>query len=166
VNRLTAAAGSLLWLLIAPGVVTGLVPWWLTDWDARETGGAWVPIRIVGGVLIALGAAVLLHAFARFAIDGLGTPAPVAPTERLVVTGLYRYVRNPMYLAVVAVIVGQALLLARPVLLGYAAVVAVGSVGFVVGYEQPALHRRYGAEYDAYRAAVPAWWPRRRAWRP
>jgi protein-S-isoprenylcysteine O-methyltransferase Ste14 len=165
VNRLTAAAGSLLWLLIAPGVVTGLVPWWLTDWDAGQTGGAWVPIRIVGVVLIALGAAVLLHAFARFAIDGLGTPAPVAPTERLVVTGLYRYVRNPMYLAVVAVIVGQALLLVRPVLLGYAVVVAVGSVGFVVGYEQPTLRRRYGTEYDAYRAAVPAWWPRRHAWR-
>jgi hypothetical protein len=77
-----------------------------------------------------------------------------------VVRGLYRYVRNPMYLAVLAVIVGQALLLGRPVLLSYAAIVAAAFVAFVYGYEQPTLARRYGAEYEAYRRAVPAWWPR------
>jgi protein-S-isoprenylcysteine O-methyltransferase Ste14 len=106
-----------------------------------------------------------VHSFARFAIDGLGTPAPAAPTRHLVVTGLHRYVRNPMYLAVVAVIVGQAMLLVRAVLLGYAAVIAVVSVAFVLAYEEPTLRRQFGADYDAYRAAVPAWWPRRRAWR-
>jgi protein-S-isoprenylcysteine O-methyltransferase Ste14 len=78
------------------------------------------------------------------------------PTEHLVVRGLYRYARNPMYLAVLAVITGLALLLSRPLLLGYAAVVAAAFVAFVHGYEQPALARRYGAEYEAYRRAVPA----------
>jgi protein-S-isoprenylcysteine O-methyltransferase Ste14 len=109
---------------------------------------------------------MLLHAFARFVAEGAGTPAPVAPTERLVVGGLYRHVRNPMYVAVLTIIVGEALLLARPVLLVYAGVVAAAFAAFVAGYEEPVLAARYGAEYEAYRRAVPAWWPRRRAWRP
>ena len=106
------------------------------------------------------GAGVLIWSFAHFAVEGRGTPAPPAPTEQLVVAGPYRYVRNPMYLAVLAVIIGQALLLGRLVLLGYAAVVAAAFVAFVYGYEQPTLARRYGAEYEAYRRAVPGWWPR------
>lgn len=165
-SRLGAALGSLLWLLVAPGVVTGLIPWWLTSWDAQEVGVGWAPVRGVGIGLIVLGAAALLHAFARFVLDGLGTPAPVAPPRELVVTGVYRYVRNPMYLAILALIAGQAMLLVRPVLLGYAVLVVVASVSFVRGYEEPTLRRQFGAEYDAYRAAVPGWWPRRRAWRP
>ena len=94
------------------------------------------------------------------------TPAPIAPTERLVVGGLYRYVRNPMYLAVGATIVGQALLLGRWVLLAYAAVFGLVVAAFVRGYEEPTLHETYGEEYEAYRRAVPGWWPRRTPWRP
>jgi len=155
---LTAVAGSAAFLVIAPGVVAGLVPWRLTRW---RMGAAYpVPVRVVGAMVAAAGAAALLGAFAQFAVEGRGTPAPPVPTEHLVVRGLYRYVRNPMYLAVLAVITGQALLLSRPLLLGYAAVVAAGFVAFVHGYEQPALARRYGAEYEAYRRAVPGWWPR------
>ena len=90
----------------------------------------------------------------------------MAPTAHLVVGGLYRYVRNPMYLAVVAGVLGQAMLLAQPVLLGWAAIVTVAMVAFVKGYEEPVLAHRYGAEYRAYRAAVPGWWPRLRAWHP
>jgi protein-S-isoprenylcysteine O-methyltransferase Ste14 len=114
----------------------------------------------VGGwALLAGGAAVLLHAFARFVVEGVGTPAPVAPPERLVVGGLYRYVRNPMYLAVTATIVGQALVLGRPVLLAYAAAFGAAVAAFVHWYEEPTLRRRYGEQYEAYRRAVPAWWP-------
>jgi protein-S-isoprenylcysteine O-methyltransferase Ste14 len=100
----------------------------------------------------------------RFVIEGAGTPAPVAPTEQLVVGGIYRYVRNPMYLAVVSAIVGQALMLGQLVLLPYAAAVAVATGSFARWYEEPALRRRFGAAYEAYRQAVPAWWPRRRPW--
>ena len=157
-RKLTAIAGSAVFLVIAPGVVAGLVPWWLTGWRAGVAYPA--PLRIVGALLTAAGAVVLFAAFAQFAIGGRGTPAPVAPTEQLVVRGLYRYVRNPMYLAVLAVITGQALLLSRPVLLGYAAVVAAAFIAFVHGYEQPTLARRYGAQYQAYQRAVPGWWPR------
>jgi protein-S-isoprenylcysteine O-methyltransferase Ste14 len=148
-------------LVVAPGVVAGLVPWLLTGWKSEET---WLALRVVGVVLAALGIACLLEAFARFVLEGLGTPAPVAPTARLVVGGLYRHVRNPMYLAVGAVIVGQALLLGQPLLLAYAALFALAVGGFVRWYEEPTLTRRFGAEYEAYRRAVPAWRPRARPW--
>src|SRR5690348_14110364 len=117
-RTITATAGSAAFLAIAPGVVAGLVPWWLTRW---QPGADWpVPVRITGAVLTGAGSAALLAAFAQFAIQGRGTPAPPAPTEQLVVRGPYRYVRNPMYLAVLATITGQALLLSRSGLLGYA----------------------------------------------
>jgi protein-S-isoprenylcysteine O-methyltransferase Ste14 len=157
-RKITATAGSAVFLLTAPGVVAGLVPWWLTRW---RMGAAYpAPVQITGAVLAATGTAALLAAFAQFVLQGRGTPAPPAPTEQLVVRGLYRYVRNPMYLAVLAVITGQALLLSRPVLLGYAAAVAAAVIAFVYGYEQPTLTRRYGAQYQAYQRAVPGWWPR------
>jgi protein-S-isoprenylcysteine O-methyltransferase Ste14 len=159
VRRLEAAAGSVLFLLVAPGVVAGVVPWLLTGWDSSDPPLISVA---VGVVLIVGGVAVLLHAFARFVLEGRGTPAPVAPTERLVVGGLYRYVRNPMYVAVGATIVGQALVLGRPVLLAYAALFWAVVAAFVHGYEEPTLSARYGEEYAAYRRAVPAWWPRLR----
>jgi protein-S-isoprenylcysteine O-methyltransferase Ste14 len=121
-------------------------------------------VRIAGGALIVLGLAFLLHAFARFVVEGLGTPAPVAPTERLVIGGVYRHVRNPMYLAVGATIVGQALLLGRFGLLAYAAAFGVTVFSFVRLYEEPTLSDRFGASYDAYRRAVPGWMPRLHPW--
>lgn len=155
--RVKAALGSLVFLLVAPGVVAGLLPAWITGWEMRS--GA-LPLRAAGVVMIVAGAGVLLHAFARFVVEGIGTPAPVAPTERLVVGGLYRYVRNPMYLAVGATIIGQAALLAQPVLLLWAGAFFAAVAAFVHGYEEPTLAQRYGASYDEYREAVPAWWPR------
>jgi len=163
-SRAKAAAGSLVFLLVAPGVAAGLVPWWLTGWESAGS----VPLGVVaiGVALVAAGVAVLLHAFARFVAEGVGTPAPVAPTQHLVVGGLYRYVRNPMYLAVAATIVGQAMILGRPGLALYALAFGGTVAAFVHLYEEPTLARRFGAEYDAYRRAVPAWWPRRRPWSP
>src|SRR2546427_7033750 len=119
-GRARAAVGSLIFLVVAPGVVAGVVPWWLTHWRVREPLPHWAPVRVVGAVLIVGGAVVLLHAFARFVVEGVGTPAPIAPTENLVVGGLYRHVRNPMYVAVAATIVGQALALGQLSLLPYA----------------------------------------------
>jgi len=154
-----AAAGSSLFMALAPGTVAGLIPWWLTHWEA---GGWWPPLRALGLIPLIGGAAVLVHAFARFVTEGLGTPAPVAPTQNLVVGGLYRYVRNPMYVAVVAAIVGQGLLLARPVLLAYALVAGLVMGGFARWYEEPTLSRTFGETYDRYRESVPGWVPRLR----
>ena len=165
-RRSVAAAGSAAFFALAPGIVAGLLPWWLTRWRPSAGFAHWLPARLIGVLILVAGAASLIHAFARFVIDGVGTPAPIAPPSHLVVAGLYRYVRNPMYLAVIATILGQALLLWRPVLLGYAALVTAGMVAFVLGYEQPALTRRFGDEYTTYRHAVPGWWPRLTPWRP
>ena len=157
-RRPSAAAGSALFFAAAPGVVAGLIPWALTGWEVEAEW--WLPLRVLGAVLVVAGAAVLIHAFARFVIEGLGTPAPLAPTEHLVVGGLYRYVRNVMYIAVTTTILGQALLLGSGGLLVYAAVVWAGMAAFVKLYEEPTLADRYGAQYEEYRRAVPAWWPR------
>ena len=161
-----AAAGSLLFLVVAPGVVAGLVPWLLTGWKTGDRLGDLLVVRVLGAVVLGAGLVVLLAAFVRFVREGRGTPAPVAPTARLVVGGLYRHVRNPMYLAVEATVVGQALLLGRPVLLVYAAILAPAFGAFVHAYEEPTLARRYGSEYEAYRSAVPGWIPRLRPWDP
>jgi protein-S-isoprenylcysteine O-methyltransferase Ste14 len=163
-SRARAAAGSLVFLALAPGVAAGLVPWLLTGWEVNDE-LAWLPVQALGGVLAAVGVAVLLHAFARFVIEGIGTPAPVAPPQRLVVGGLYRHVRNPMYVAVAATIIGQALLLGQPVLLAYAALFMAAVATFVHLYEEPTLTEQFGDEYTAYRRAVPAWLPRLHPWR-
>jgi protein-S-isoprenylcysteine O-methyltransferase Ste14 len=162
-RRAIAAAGSAVFFALAPGVMAGLIPWSLTGWEAKDT---WPALRVLGAVLIAVGLVVLVQAFVRFVVEGVGTPAPVAPTEHLVVGGLYRYVRNPMYVAVTAIIVGQALVLGRPALLLYAAAFVAVTATFVRLYEEPTLRERYGAEYEAYRRAVPGWWPRLSPWRP
>jgi protein-S-isoprenylcysteine O-methyltransferase Ste14 len=158
-TRAKAAIGSILFLAVAPGVMAGVIPYWLTGWDAEGT----VPTAqvAIGAALVMAGVAVVLDAFARFVVEGLGTPAPVAPTEHLVVGGLYRYVRNPMYVAVATTIIGQAVLLGRPGLLLYAAAFGATVWSFVHFYEEPTLAARYGAEYEAYRRAVPGWRPRR-----
>lgn len=167
-RKTMAAAGSVAHFALQPGLVAGLVPWWLTGWHVRHPlpSWTWAPLRVAGVALLAAGAVVLVRAFARFVVDGKGTPAPIAPTQQLVVGGPYRYVRNPMYLAVTAAIIGQALVLGQPALLLYATAVGVAMAAFAHGYEEPALHRQFGTQYDAYRRAVPAWWPRRHPWQP
>jgi len=140
------------------------VPWWLTGWHQGQP--TFAAVRAVGVLLLAAGVAVVVGAFVRFVVEGAGTPAPVAPPEQLVVGGLYRYVRNPMYLAVTACIVGQALLLSSPLLLAYAAAFLAVCAAFVKWYEEPVLRRRFGTQYDAYRRGVPGWLPRLRPWRP
>jgi protein-S-isoprenylcysteine O-methyltransferase Ste14 len=161
-----AAAGSVAHFVLQPGVVAGLVPWWLTGWQVRHPLPSWTEasLQAVGAARLGAGALVLVQAFVRFVAEGTGTPAPIAPTKQLVIGGPYRHVRNPMYLAVIAVIVGQALVLGQPALLLYATAVGIAMVAFAHGYEEPTLHRQFGAQYEAYRQAVPAWWPRRRPW--
>jgi len=165
-RRPAAAVGSAVFFVVGPGTVVGLIPWLLTGWQVREPVPYWAPIRVLGVILLVVGLILLVQAFVRFVVEGLGTPAPIAAPERLVVGGLYRYVRNPMYVAILAAIVGQALLLSQFGLLLYAAALWMISAAFVRWYEEPALTRRFGADYEAYRRVVPAWWPRLRPWKP
>jgi protein-S-isoprenylcysteine O-methyltransferase Ste14 len=125
-RRFLAVAGSAFFLLLAPGTVAGLVPWWISHWQMQARLLGFSAFCVVGALLVAGGVAVLLDSFARFALQGLGTPAPVFPTRHLVVSGLYRYVRNPMYVAVVAVILGQGLAFGNVYVLGYGMLVWLG----------------------------------------
>jgi protein-S-isoprenylcysteine O-methyltransferase Ste14 len=164
IRRIFAIVGSAIFLVLAPGFVAGMVPWWISHWrlDAALLG---LPaLRLTGVALLALGAAGLLDSFGRFAIQGIGTPAPVFPTRHLVVTGLYRYVRNPMYVAVVSAILGQGLILGNVGLLEYGALVWLLFHLFVLMYEEPTLKLSYGSEYTAFCAEVPRWIPRLTPW--
>jgi EmrB/QacA subfamily drug resistance transporter len=161
-RKSTAAAGSAVFFAVAPLTVAGLVPGLITRWQASTPAGRFVPVRAIGATIVISASGVLLHAFWRFISEGSGTPAPVAPTEVLVAGGAYRYVRNPMYLAVVSVIVGQALLLLNVALLGYALAVLITTAAFARFYEEPVLHATFGASYDIYRRTVPGWLPRLR----
>jgi protein-S-isoprenylcysteine O-methyltransferase Ste14 len=160
VSRARAAIGSALFFAAAPGIVVGVVPWLLTGWRAWDPLPYWAPVRVVGVVLLAAGVIVLAQAFVRFAVEGLGTPAPLAAPDRLVVGGLYRYVRNPMYVAGLAAVLGEAMVLGQLSLVLYGAAVGAASVAFVRFYEEPALSRRFGEPYERYRREVPGWWPR------
>jgi protein-S-isoprenylcysteine O-methyltransferase Ste14 len=161
-SRVQAALGSGLFLVAAPGVMAGLIPWLLTGWESTDPP---LILVVVGAILVVAGIVVVVLAFARFVLEGRGTPAPVAPTDTLVVGGLYRYVRNPMYVAVGSIIVGQALLLGQWGLLVWAALFWAVVAAFVHGYEEPTLSAQYGEQYADYKCAVPAWIPRLRPWR-
>jgi protein-S-isoprenylcysteine O-methyltransferase Ste14 len=157
-SRLRAVLGSAAFVLFGgPTIVGGVVPWLLTRWEADDAPAA---LRVAGVVLIALGVGLVVETTARFALQGRGTPAPFAAPERFVARGSYRIVRNPMYVGVLALIVGQGLLLGREVLLGWAAVAAILFQLFVVLHEEPELKRRFGEQYEAYRRRVGRWLPK------
>ena len=157
--------GSLIFIAIAPGTVAGLIPFAFTRWQPRPPLLAIPFSRVLGAIVLVGGLAILLDCFLRFALEGRGTPSPVAPTETLVVTGLYRYVRNPMYVAVLSIILGQAFVFGSVPLLAYAALVAVLFHAFVIGYEEPTLRRQFGRSYETYSRHVHRWRPRSTAWK-
>ena len=155
----------MLWLRTAAytttfvAMVFGLLPRWVV---AAAGGAALVrglPV-LAGMVLIVLGVCVMVWTWGAFGVHGRGTPAPFDPPRRLVARGPYRYVRNPMYLAGVLVLLGEAVLFASPVLLGYTVVYWLATHLLVVGYEERTLARSFGTSYAEYRAAVHRWLPR------
>src|SRR6266849_4905119 len=145
ISKMLAIVGSAVFFVIAPGFVAGLVPWWISRWQLEPPFFGMPLFRFAGGMLITVGVIGLLDSFVRFAVQGMGTPAPVFPTRHLVVTGLYRYVRNPMYVAVVSTILGQALIFGNLRLLAYG---------------EPTLQASFGSEYESFRSEVPRWIPR------
>jgi len=159
-RRVWAVVGSVVFLVLAPGSVAGLVPWWISGWHVQEAFAGFIVLRGLGVALIAAGLAGLLESFARFALGGIGTPAPVFPTQHLVVKGFYCFVRNPMYVAVVVILLGQALWFGSIHLLEYGLCLWLVMHAFVVLYEEPTLRRTFGAEYEEFCAHVPRWIPR------
>ena len=150
---------TILFTIFVPGTVLGLVP-------LRLMGGFHWPERgaltVLGLVIFLAGAAIYFRCAWEFAVRGLGTPAPIAPTRYLVTTALHRYVRNPMYIGVLGVLAGEAAMFRAIVLVKYWMFCCAAVYLFVLFYEEPTLRRQFGESYEAYRRAVPRWIPRLR----
>jgi protein-S-isoprenylcysteine O-methyltransferase Ste14 len=147
-------------IVVVPGAIAGWLPWWIAGAPPLPP-APWPSPRTTGVAIAALGWGVLLWCARDFARRGRGTPAPYDPPRALVTSGLYRYVRNPMYVGVLTAILGQAWWYRSTGVLAYAAVIALMFHLRVVLYEEPRLARDFGADFDAYRARVPRWLPRR-----
>ena len=139
-------------------IVAGIVPWLLTRWHADSQPLA---LKALGVVVLVAGGGLVVETTTRFALQGRGTPAPWAPPERFVERGSYRFVRSPMYLGVILLVVGQGLLLGREVLYVWAVAAWLIFTSFLVFYEEPQLSRRFGDSYDDYRRRVRRWLPTR-----
>jgi|SRR5215469_4499244 len=156
-RRFWAILNTGIFSVLVPGTVAILIPRWLLGGFARPANGVrtWV-----GGALFCMGAAIYVRCAWEFAVRGLGTPAPIAPTKFLVTTALHRFVRNPMYLGVALAIVGEAVIFRSSPVLLYAAIMLTIAHVFVVFYEEPTLRRQFGESYEEYRRTVPRWIPR------
>jgi len=163
-RRSAAGLVTAIFTLVVPGVVVGLVPWLISGW--RIAPAAWdpIPLRCVGACLMAAGAVIVLDSFRRFVWEGYGTPAPPLPPQFLVVTGLYRYVRNPMYVCILLFLLGEGLLFASLGIFLYAASAWLATHLFVCFYEEPTLRRKFGTSYEDYCAHVRRWLPRLTPW--
>jgi len=146
---------NFVFVILVPGVAAVAVPIWL----AGPGSGGWWPLRAAAAIPFVLGAAVAGKCVWDFAVTGRGTPAPIDPPKVLVAKGLYRHVRNPMYVGVLLIILGWALYFASFRVLVYGAILWLGFHLFVVLYEEPHLSKRFPGSYDAYRASVPRWLP-------
>jgi protein-S-isoprenylcysteine O-methyltransferase Ste14 len=159
-RRSSAALGSVIFFIVTPGVVAGAVPLWISGARFNAPFAGYQVVEAAGAILIAIGIVSLIASFVRFVREGSGTPAPIAPTSALVIGGQYRYVRNPMYVAVLAIIAGQGLLFGSLATLIYGAAIFALVHTFVLVYEEPTLLDSYGDDYRAYMARVPRWLPR------
>lgn len=158
-GSLWLAVRSVFWTIMLPGFITGYAPWRYLGLS-RARPDLTDPLDLLALVIIAAGATLLAACIVEFARSGRGTLSPVDPPRELVVQGLYRWVRNPMYVGVMTILMGEALLLHSLTLLEYAAGVVVLFGAFVMLYEEPVLRRQFGASYDEYCARVGRWIPR------
>ncbi len=151
---------NLLFTFLVPGFVAGWVP---LGWFERRAHwpAAWSWRHSAGTGLFVLGSMIYLHCLWLFALRGHGTPAPFDPPRKLVWRGLYKWVRNPMYLGILALVAGEALFLRSGHILVYLICLACAVQLFVLGYEENALRMKFGAMYEDYKRAVPRWLPRK-----
>jgi protein-S-isoprenylcysteine O-methyltransferase Ste14 len=164
-RRSTAAAVSVAWGVALGGTFGCLLPYLMSEWHFHRPLPYWTVAQAAGGLLICAGLVPLVESFVQFTKSG-GTPVPVASPPRLVVSGSYRYVRNPIYAGFMAVLLGEALVFGSAGLLEYTAAAWCIGAAAVRCYEEPTLTRKFGAEYQEYRRAVRAWIPRLHPWTP
>lgn len=158
------ALRALFWTLALPGVFAFYLPWTMFDIRSVDVDAS-NPRQLLGLMFIGAGTLLLLACIWEFARRGRGTLSPVDPPKQLVITGLYRFVRNPMYLSVTTVVLGQLLLTMSPGLFVYWAVWFAAVNVFVMGFEEPTLRGQFGRDYERYALAVGRWLPRLSAYR-
>ncbi len=156
---------AIFFTLLMPGSALVLIPWLLLRGQPSPHVETIDVPAIIGSILMIAGTGTLLYCIRDFAVSGRGTLAPLDPPRKLVRVGLYRHVRNPMYVGVVLALVGEAIFFESEVLGFYAAIVALSFHLFVVLFEEPSLRALFGADYEKYRASVPRWIPRLRPWK-
>ncbi len=149
-------------MIVIPGMVVLGVPYWLTNWHLEPPILGTIATCLLGTILFAAALPIFLDFVVRFVREGFGTPAPIAPPSRLVKRGVFGIVRNPGYVAVLAMILGQGLFFGSVSVLAYATIVAFAFHLFVTLYEEPTLRAQFGSEYDEYCRRVPRWLPRLR----
>jgi len=153
------ALRSLFWAAALPGIVAGYVPW--RYFGLGQVALAWRdPFQLLGILLAVLGVGLLATCIWEFARRGRGTLAPVDPPRELVVQGLYRFVRNPMYFSVATILLGELLIVRTAALALYCGCWLALVNLFVIGYEEPALRRQFGESYERYTKRVGRWIPR------
>jgi len=146
---------ALVSFLILPGTVAGLIPAWIVSTDHSRGDGL-----IVGVAPLVIGVVILLWCVRDFYVSGRGTLAPWDPPKRLVIVGLYRFTRNPMYAGILLLLTGWSLFAASSLLAGYAVMLAIAFHLRVLLYEEPRLKMQFSEEWAAYAATVPRWLPR------
>jgi protein-S-isoprenylcysteine O-methyltransferase Ste14 len=156
-RRFWPIVNTVVFTIFVPGTVAILIPRWLLGGFTRLPGGV---LTGIGGIVFLIGAAIYFRCAWEFAVRGLGTPAPIAPTKFLVTTALHRYVRNPMYIGVAMAILGDAVVSRSLHVAEYAGVMLLIAHIFVVLYEEPTLQRQFGESYEEYKRSVPRWLPR------
>lgn len=160
-SRQNAALASTIFFIVAPGVVAGVIPWLISGWSAPDSSPYFIGLLIgLGGLVVGGGLVILIDSFLRFVNEGSGTPMPWMPTDKIIARGAYRFVRNPMYVGIIAIILGQAILFANAWLVVYAAGVWLIFHLLVTLIEEPGLARTFGSVYTDYLGAVPRWFPR------
>lgn len=157
-TMLSLVLRNLIFTILQPGVVTVLVPYLILRWRGYDlTPDTWQASHFVGIALMVVGTAIVLTCVMRFVTDGKGTISPVDPTKKLVIRGLYRYSRNPMYVGATTLLVGEAIFWWSPELALYAAIVFVAFNLVIILHEEPRLRREFGEEYRDYVAQVRRW---------
>jgi protein-S-isoprenylcysteine O-methyltransferase Ste14 len=148
---------TLFFVIIGPGSIVVYIPCFLISYFGLIEFSKIETVQLSGIILFLVGVAIALWCFYNFIFSGKGTPVPIDPPKNLVVCGLYRYMRNPMYLGILLILAGEALFFESYVMCIYAACLFCLFQAFIIGFEEPSLKAKFGKEYEEYCQSVPRW---------
>lgn len=149
---------NLLFTILQPGIVAGLIPFLIVRGDLKRILTLpWTVVQYSGVIVFLIGTFIMIHCIIKFAIDGRGTLSPADPTKSLVISGLYKYSRNPMYLGVMSILIGETLFTYNFYLFLYSCMIFLVFNLFIEFLEEPRLKKDFGKEYENYKKRVKRW---------